>query len=155
MPPEPKSILNTSKRLKVVQFDNDVNCIHVNKNYYMDNVRRNSFRSNHGQSVQYTGKPKYNDSYLSDNHQIISGKHNIMSNNLYTSQTKTYMSTRNSFSLNNDKPKNEGDHSGRNINTAGSFTKRRNSSFCSETRYYSASHKTNGVTLYQACISDR
>ena len=48
--PEPKSILNPSKRAKLVQFDN------TNKDDNTDNFRTARLRSNHDQSFQLTGE---------------------------------------------------------------------------------------------------
>jgi len=48
--PQPKSIRNCSKRAKVIQSNN------AQKDDYTDNFRRRRLRSNHEQSVQYTGK---------------------------------------------------------------------------------------------------
>ena len=59
MQPEPKSILNPSKRAKFVKFDN------TNKDGYADNFRTARLRSNHDQSIQVTGKTKNSNDYLS------------------------------------------------------------------------------------------
>ena len=60
MQPEPKSILNPSKRAKAIKFDD------TNNDDRTDKCRTARLRSNHDQSVQLTGKTKYSDNYLSD-----------------------------------------------------------------------------------------